>query len=294
MAEYIEYRGEFDERPRLLKRIEDLPVLLQQVYKSCPIPKKSLQAIFIAPQQIFYKHGKKMVPEQALLFTSNEVIHLQAPSAKNPDGCCIVVNDNEIFFLRLTLVLMYARLEISASGLKGLSCIDLEFEVSGHPLIEPYLKKTLTKAWVKPADRKAKPPDRNSLIAQLPYKFKNGLTLFALQPEEILQGCLYQPTIKEKVLGLFPREICPKIAIALTDRQLIFLEEIRARNELKYGWVITFCPLQKIQAVKVIHGRPLNQISFHLESQKVSSELVKQLNDQLLKKWENLWASRYN
>ena len=69
------------------------------------------------------------------------------------------------------------------------------------------------------------------------------------QPGERLLGFVFQPRIIQRVLGIFPRLAAPAALLALTENEILLIEEGRT-NATSYGWFVTFCPRRYVTGVE--------------------------------------------
>jgi hypothetical protein len=95
------------------------------------------------------------------------------------------------------------------------------------------------------------------------YSFYNGLKNEAIQPGERILGYVYQPEIHQPFLKNFYRRLFPQTVLALTDQQLILLQQDLA-NLSHHEWIFTFIPLYRIAAVQPAGYKQWQKLSIQL------------------------------
>jgi hypothetical protein len=238
--------------PYPIKKLEELPESLMRLAYNYIQLFEQFDFMIVVPNQSFLKglFGRRIVPQQALLFYSDGVLHLQDASSADRPGMATWVEAKHICRLCSSLLLLYGKLEIVAERGDALQRIDVEYNTVAHELLKPYIQRLLRHTWeISPetpggASRSASPD-----ISQLPYKFQSGLRIYALQPEEELLGFVFQAEILEPRLGFFHRKITPNTLLSVTNRQIVLIQEEIASTS-NYGWVITHFPLQHISKVQ--------------------------------------------
>jgi hypothetical protein len=91
-------------------------------------------------------------------------------------------------------------------------------------------------------------------VKDLPLKFKNGVANYLPDGQRVLE-LIHSPAVLRRRLAIFQRELSPEGVLVLTDKQLLFIAEEAARSgrhsyeTAKYGYVVTYCPLSRIDAV---------------------------------------------
>jgi len=238
--------------PYPIKKLEELPEPLMRLTASYAQLFDQIDFMLVVPNQSFMKglFGRRLVPQQALLFYPEGVLHLQDSKSADRPGSATWIEAKYLCRLSNSLLLLYGKLEINAERGETIQAVEVEYNTVVYDLLKPYLQRFLEHAWT---DRDAastdaadgKPPD----VSQLPYKFQSGLRIYALQPNEKLIGFVYQPEILEPRLGFFRRKITPNTLIALTDKQVVLIQEELATAS-NYGWVITHLPRRHITEMK--------------------------------------------
>jgi hypothetical protein len=238
--------------PYPIKKLEELPEsLMQLAYNHIPLFDQ-FDFMMVVPNQSFLKglFGRRLVPQQALLFYPEGVLHLQDTSSADRAGKATWIEARHLTRLTNSLLLLYGKLEIMAERGETHQTIEVEYNTVAYDLIKPFIQRFVQHSWLPgpeaPVDLPCfEPPE----LAELPYKFQSGLRIYALQAEEELCGFVFQPEISEPRLGFFRRKITPNTLLALTDRQVVLIQEEIA-SASNYGWVISHFPRQHISKIQ--------------------------------------------
>lgn len=87
------------------------------------------------------------MPEQALLFTSQGVLHVQAPVEPDQPPSTTYFQAADLLYTRLSLLLLYGRLELIGSVGGDLTRVEVEFNTVGEYLLRPPLEQFLQLTW---------------------------------------------------------------------------------------------------------------------------------------------------
>ena len=272
------------------------PLAGQQALESGGPP----EAIFVVPQQLLPQRldNKEILlrlPAQAPLFKEDELVYLRAADDSGQPGQVISLRAERLFYARLTLILLYGRLEFYGLEDGALNCIRVEYNTVAHDLIQPALQRFLRRAWDAPAKPGLPDSDRTQTLMQelrrQSFKFGNGLAHYGLLPGEHLQGFVFQPRIKQKIFGPFHRQVAPAALLALTEHECIVIEEGRT-NPTSYGWSILFCPRQYLSGVESLPNAEWLNMSFHLAMESHLADHQVMLEQEAAQDWLTLWSSR--
>ena len=285
----------YEFHPYLQDSIEALPDELREMaHRVLPIGEQVL-SIFVVPLNPYLARTKKqrIEPAQALVFTSNGVLHIQASTAPGQAPRSTFLRTDDLLYVHLSLILLYGRLEMAGQVNGQLETIEVFYNSSGHRLLEPALQQFLRISWENTdrlsTDLQAEEKARQNLEG-LPVKYCNGLKIYALQPVEHLLGVIFQPPIRESLWMGFSRQIASPALLALTDRQIIILREEKTDESNSYGWVFTFLPIETIDTMDVMPFRKHQQLIFHLSRNGGQSQLVFPLTQLKAQDWQVLWG----
>jgi hypothetical protein len=284
------------EYPYQVSGLANLPVGLRQLAEQAQPPAEPANAIFVIPGQMLSKEfggfgGVHWVPEQALLFTPHGVFHVQAGKSTNEMGQVKYLPGNSLLYARVSLIILYGRMELCGVVNDNLTSIVVVYNSVSHELMEPALKNFLHLAWDQTRDEGANYTN-DFLLGKLneqSYKFRSGLEYHSLSPNERLQGFVFQPSIYKHYLHIFHRLIAPAGLIALTDKQLIIIEE-GVSSATSYGYFFTFCPKANVVNVVTKTKGRLQDVYFHLRKDNVTADHQLTLENANALACQTLWA----
>lgn len=284
--------------PYRVECLADLPVALQQIAGQSLAAGDPPETIIYLPQQIVPRKflepaWKSIIPEQALIFTTAGVWHLRAASPHGEAGLAAYLPGSTLLYAHLSLVLLYGRLELCGVGAEGLGRMVIEYNTVSHFLIQPALERLLSLAWgPASADREAGSaapffPD----LQDATLKYRNGLRNYLLKFDQRLVGCILQPPITGRVFGLRPRKLAPPVLVALTDHQLVIIEE-GIGNATSYGYYITYCPRRCIATIEFKKQAAWQEMIIHLSSGDAATMRMTRLEDTAAQAWQAVWAAQ--
>lgn len=124
-------------------------------------------------------------------------------------------------------------------------------------------------------------------------KFSNGLRHRGLQRGEQLLGFVFQPAIWTRHWRFFSRQLTAALVLALTDRQLIILEEDKTGEKGSYGWIFTFCPLASVSGMEMKLSEGRQEWYLHLRRGVTMLDRQITFEPETALIWQDLW-SRYS
>ncbi len=250
-------------RPYCLSAIDQLPEPLLELAKNHLSESQSVERIFVVPPGT-YIHGFRweLNPLQAIIFTKQGVLHLAASSNKGQPGEGVWVSVDDIFMIKLSLILLYGKLEIFGVQDEQIIKIEVEYNAVAHELLAPVLRGLIKKTWQKNPANFAHPLEHVdfSSLGSISFSFYNGLNNEAIQLDEQVLGYVYQPEIREPWLKIFYKKLFPQTVVALTDQQLILLQQDLKLHE-HHEWIFTFIPLYRIASIKQAEYKSWKKIS---------------------------------
>jgi len=280
--------------PYLFNNLADLPVNLQQPARQALAPAVQIDSIFFVPAQTYLKgwFGWRYVPEQALVFTADGVLYVQNSVLADKMARTTYLRADELLYAQLSLLLLYGRLELAGRGHNGLIQVIIEFNTVGQSLLQPALHKLLRLAWGEtsaPAPNKLVMVPISDQLKKLSMKFRNGLLHYGLQPGEQLLGVVFQPGIWIHRWHFLTQQILANTLLALTDSQLIIIEETDNDPLPNYGWIFTFCPRTKITGIEVTPAEPWQALQILIRRGEVGVERRITLEKEIAQAWQALW-----
>ena len=248
-------------------------------------------SICVFPVRTYLKNWDswEYLTEQALIFTRTRILHIQAPGLSNHEASTVSLCAADLSYTRLSLILMYGRLEFVD---ESLSRVVVEFNSAGFEIIQPGLKEFLGSCCGKEPGSKPDKALTETVLGEIgeeSFKFKNGLYLYALLPEEQVLGFVFQPGIWGKRWHLFPLKISEATLLALTDRQLIVVEERSQSKFPAYGWIFTFYPRRAIERIGITTRLDRQELVIGLKSTGNLNDHRVILEDANDLAWQELW-----
>jgi len=284
------------DHPYRVSCLAHLPAGLRALVERAPEISAQANYVFVVPEQEFYGgwFRSRRVPEQALVFTPAGVLHVQSAGVGQPERTTYLPGET-LLFARLTLILLSGCVEL-VDGHRADARIVVEYNTVGHHLLAPALLRFLRLAWGPRVSDSAADRDRTEALLfdlwRRSLKFRNGLGGYALQPDERLLGYVLQPRILCPRWRLFEREVAPASLLALTDRQLILLEETPASpRQVSYAWRFTFCPRPCVSGVDLELGKEWQRLTVRLRREVTAQHQVT-LENENAHAWARLWDSR--
>ncbi|MBE7469151.1 MAG: hypothetical protein DPW09_16305 [Anaerolineae bacterium] len=280
--------------PYTVQNPEELPLSLQHSAEQALEPGESIQSIFVVPAQIFPHgwFGARYVPEQALLFTSQGIFHIQDADTPGQPASATYLRALDLLYTRLSLLLLYGQLELVGQARDILTHITVEFNTVGEHHLRPGLRHLVNLALSQTTALPASETEVETVwreLNRLPMKFANGLRYHGLQPGERLLGFVFQPDIWTRRWRFLPHQVSANTLLALTDRQLIILEEEKKGNQANYGWIFTFCPLAGVAAMDLKPAKTWPEVQIRLGRGGVTTDRRVTLEQEQARAWQALW-----
>lgn len=244
------------EYPYQARDLSEIPDRLRQsAYQTLP-PGELAKTIFLIPGQLLAKKltgagGMHWVPEQLLVFTEQGVLHVQASKLPKEKAQANYLPGSSLLYGRVILVLLYGRMELCGVVDGFQKQIVIEYNSVSHELMQPAYLNFLRLAW-QPAVILEANNYQNMLLGRLEdqsYKFRSGLEKHCLQKDEFLQSFVFQRRMLKTYLRIFHKLIAPASLVAITDRQLILIEE-GTTSATSYGYFFTYCPRQNVVGIE--------------------------------------------
>jgi hypothetical protein len=273
----------------------DLPVSLRQSAEQVLEPGAPIQSNFVVPAQPFPHgwFGALYVPEQALLFTSQGILHIQDADTPGQPASATYLRALDLLYARLSLLLLYRQLELVGQVSNILTRVVVEFNTVGEHYLRPGLRHLVHLALSQTTALPANQAQVETIwreLNRLPMKFANGLRYHGLQPGERLLGFVFQPDIWTRRWWFFPHQISATTLLALTDHQFIILEEEKKGKEANYGWIFTFCPLAGVAEIELKPGGSWSELQIRLGRGGVTVDRRVTLEQEQARAWRELWA----
>jgi hypothetical protein len=305
-----------DYHPYMVDALEALPPNLRAAAEAALPPGAWLLRGFVVPADYRSPDGiapSRVVPAQALLFASNGVLRVQAPTLGAAEVAPpVFLQPANLLWMRSSHLLLYGKLEL-VCGMQGeVAAVEMEFNAVGwrlmqvewHELVAQAIGVTLP-AGQKTRDMLVSAPQGEEaeeeaytldeqamlLLAAAPDKFVDGIGRYGLYTGEKLLGVMFQPTVWKENLLAFDEQLLPNTLVALTEASVLILAEEPAlvRKSEQFGLIITRIPRAAITAVTTAAEEPLQKIQFSLERAGVTAEQSVLLVPEIAQSWLELW-----
>ncbi|MGD0610994.1 MAG: hypothetical protein ABSB41_05720 [Anaerolineales bacterium] len=278
--------------PYSVSTLNDLPPKLHQAALQAIEPTDKLRSICVFPGRTRLKtwYRSEYAPEQALLFTNNGIHDIQAPASPHQDARNIFLRATDLLYVRLHLQLMYGCLELVDDRL---SRSVVEFDATGFDILQGSLQDLLGAACGGNSVSTPQSPPLKTILSELEkqsFKFKNGLYLYGLLPDEHLFGFVFQPSIWGRRWHLFPLREADTTLLALTDKQFIVVEEQSQSRFPAYGWIFTFCPRRAIDKIEVTPNGQWQDIRVEMKGKAGGIDRRILLEPENVLAWGELWS----
>jgi hypothetical protein len=187
-------------------------------------------------------YATRYTPRRLLAFSDEQITFVEeaGEGADEP----VVIPVDSLLAIDLTIILLYATLELTwASGTQARS-LKLRFNAVGERYMQTELNRvremrTLVRGRHPPLSREA----ARDKAASLPLKFRNYLWLTPL-PDDSVVEMVFHPAVHDH--GPFHRQLSQGRLVVVTTRELIVLEDIR---NAEYGIIRRTYPLSALAQV---------------------------------------------
>jgi hypothetical protein len=283
--------------PYQVDTLGEMPDGLREAAEASLPADDPVRMIFVHPPQTVPKKfgsigGMRPLPEQALLFTEQGVLYVLG--GKMPGGAAqsTYLRGADLLYAQLTQVLLYGKLEFYGGSTETPTQIVLEYNSVRHDLIQPWLYRLLRLATgqAHPAEPAANLNDaRLDELGGQSFKFRNGYRGLAQQPGDRLLGFAFQPRLM-KHFGRFWHWIdLPSSLLALTESELILLEEGRT-SATSYGYFVTFCPRVCVTGVETVPDGERQDVRVHLRRGPLAADRQVTVENDAARTWQALWS----
>ena len=277
--------------PYLLPDLDQIPDPLSDLTRQYLPAGETVEGVFVIPPKM-QAHGFRwrMDPLQALIFSQKGVLHVFETEKGEKEGSGTWVLAEDILKVRLSLILLYGKLEIWGAHSNQVSTITVEYNTVSHHVLSPLLKALLRKTWVEnPTSNMPVQPDPTFPgFVKTSFSFYNGLKGEAIQPGESVLGHVYQPELREPVLKVFQRKVFPQTVLAVTNHQLILLQQ-DLKSKTHHEWIFTFVPVYRISQFSTEGIRDWQKITFYLAPEFADQNIEILFEAQNSQKFLTIW-----
>jgi hypothetical protein len=272
-----------------LDNVSQLPADLLSPTVTTLVGREVIQHIIVFPPQI--QRGWHYVPRQALLFTTNGIIHLLASIWPEHEPQITCMDRCGLLYMKATLLLLYGHLEIVAQGQHSPVRLGMEFNTVSWSSISTSLRQFLgasKTAFSVPADQIAYSPNARQAFEQLPFKFFNGVQLYGLLPGEELEELVFQQRTWMRRLYFFRRPKTADTLLMLTSNYMVVIQEDLS---VRQGWIITYIPRNDITEIQSQDSGLWQYLCIQLKREGQTAECKLLLARQAVDAWHTQWTA---
>jgi hypothetical protein len=253
-------------RPYLLNEINQLPAGLLELAKQYLPDNQPVKGIFVIPPDSIPRGSRRRILSlEALIFTHQGILHLAGPDRTGRGGSGIWLAGEDILMIKLSLILLYGKLEIWGARQEQILKIEAEYNTVAHRLLDPFLRNLIRSTWQsnQPGEANYHQNETFDELKTISYSFYNGLVNEAIQPGEMILGYIHQAELRKQWMKIFYRKVFPQTVITRTDQQIILLQEdLKFRTH--HEWIFTFIPLYRISRIDREEFQDMMKITIHL------------------------------
>jgi hypothetical protein len=286
--------------PYTVNTLDELPEGLRERTLQKLEPGAEIDTIFVVPmQQLASSFGvgrrTSLVPESALVFTDHGVLFVSDDGSEEKSDLSVYITHDQFSFLRLTLILLYGRLDLWGTQDNQPVKIEFVYNATGHELLQPVLHRFLHRSWVgQKGILQPIPPENEKVLAELfqqALKFSNGLRNYGLQRNERLLGYAFQPRIVKRFLGLFPKISVPGCVAAFSENGFVLMQE-GSSNATSYGWFITICHKRLLSDVEISAGEKMSTVAIQIKAGAKTEMINLEWEHQHAEELKSLWLAQ--
>ena len=286
----IENQFNRSSHPFLLPNVDDAPDILLKQIRSILSKEEEISGIFVIPQEVYIRGFRwETNPLQALVFTQNGVLQVFGFDTRHKIKKAIWISNNSVIKMKLSLVLLYGKLEIwgvtDGQELK----ITAEYNTVAHRYLSPLIKQFIRQTWNPPKTNgeNLSPESTFDDFIHTSYSFYNGIMLEAKQPDEVIRGFAYQPELRGRWMKIFKTSIYPRTLLVLTNQQIILLQE-DLNYKAHHEWIFTFIPIHRISAIDINSYKEWQEVALRLIPEMKGLDISLLVENETISQWQKI------
>jgi hypothetical protein len=246
-------------------------------------------------RRVLYRELRTKEPARLLIYTpSNETVKTRSPAsvlaltargwllaAENQKGDATVTRIDFVHTLRveLTDILLHGALRIAFVADGGAQAVTIKFNTVMQHYYDEAVQLVLDGMDGIEATPTVDQAEWDPLLGPLPLKFRNAFLKFTPRGERLL-ALVEWPAVFGARRRWFQHELAPEAVLALTDRELLLISEektwswLRIGRANKYGYIVTHCPLSRLEGYHVNESAALATFDFTLRAGRLGGETV--------------------
>ena len=295
-----------DYHPYMIDALDALPASLREAVKAALPAGERMERGFVVPADYRSPDGiapSRVVPAQALIFTTNGVLHVQAPTLGAAEiAPPTFLQPPTLLWMRSHHLLLHGKLELVSAQQGQAVALAMEFNAVGwrlmqhewHQLVAAAIGVTLPTPEEKEEEGHTFAEQEMLLLALAPDKFVDGIGRYGLYTGEKLLGVVFQPAVWKQNLITFDEQLLPNTLVALTAASVLIMAEESAlvRKSEQFGLIITRIPRAAITALTATAQDPLQAVQFTLTRAGVTTEQSVLLTPEIAQAWLELWGEQ--
>jgi hypothetical protein len=250
--------GNFSARRELWDRVafatklcgaDEAPQLLRNALLAALQPHDAIRCLIFGPSQ---RTAADTKPASLLTILEHEWVVVI--SCQDVGALVYRCDFENTLLVEMTEILLYGKLRLSFVEDGQIQSVAIFFNTVTCDLYEEAVQLLLNGMDGNCQSTFQESGDRHIAFKDLPLKFKNAVARHLPLGQRVL-AIIHSPTVLRRRFAIFWRELSPAGVLVLTDRQLFLISEESARygkncyETAKYGYIITYCPLSRLEAV---------------------------------------------
>jgi hypothetical protein len=234
-----------------LKRVDEAPEPLRSAMLETLRPHDTVHRLIFGPVQ---KVPDKVWPANLLAILDRAWIAVICgedglPQVRRCDYA-------DTLLIEMTDILLYGRLQLDYLAARQPRTVAVHFNTVTGELYQEAVKLLLCAMGDASPARPHNRSDAYAALEVLPLKFQNAIVRYLPFGERILTFIHWPPALRRR-LKIVRYEAVPEGVLVLTNRHLLFISEEeawwggRSRRHAKYGYIVTYCPLSRVTAIRI-------------------------------------------
>ncbi len=177
----------------------------------------------------------------------------------------------DTMLVELTVILLYGRLKLDYATDGVTQSAMIEFNAVMERVYREAARQVLdgmsgVRGTIPIEDRSL-----NALLQGTPLRFWNAVHEFRPLSQRVLAARPW-PAVRGRARRWFERELAPQAMLVLTERELILISDektwswLRVGRSDKYGDVVTYCPLSRLESYRVRANDRLAQLELEIRA----------------------------
>lgn len=265
--------------PRTFYSLDELEPVVKQAITARLEPGESLRHVIVAPRQKLLRaplaqRSRSVLlpwgwtPDWVLAMTERRMLVATLdppPATPSVTSTCI----EDILSFEWGEILLHAWIEWTQANQGQVERMRVYFNSVGQSPFKRILDSQRHALAAQQGLVAGLPDRRLALLAELPLKFLNLITIELLLPDEQVQAVIFQPAVWAGHSGLFRRQKAAAQALVLSNYHMLVAQEALTGRPDSWGLVTRFYPRGRIRRAKLEQERDALWLELALETQGV-------------------------